>query len=85
MDTHLSQFYGTNHVPTDAELLEIEKLLEPYNSRLSQLKKDLEEAEAKVAVAAVNIFPPLDMTNHRTSKYLYIYSTVDTVLFPSLP
>ena len=49
MDAHLSQFYGTNHVPSDAELLEVEKLLAPYNSRLSQLEKDLKEAESKVA------------------------------------
>ncbi|KAJ2935013.1 hypothetical protein H1R20_g2082, partial [Candolleomyces eurysporus] len=49
MDTHLSQFYGTNHVPSDTELLEIEKLLAPHNARLSQLGKDLEEAEAKIA------------------------------------
>ncbi|RXW14490.1 hypothetical protein EST38_g11366 [Candolleomyces aberdarensis] len=49
MDIHLSHFYGTNHVPSDAELLEIEKLLAPHNARLSRLEKDLEEAEAKVA------------------------------------
>ncbi|KAJ2936763.1 hypothetical protein H1R20_g326, partial [Candolleomyces eurysporus] len=49
MDTHLSQFYGTNHVPSDTELLEIERLLAPHNARLSQLEKDLEEAEANVA------------------------------------
>ncbi|RXW22079.1 hypothetical protein EST38_g3765 [Candolleomyces aberdarensis] len=48
MDTHLSQFYGTNHVPSDTELLEIENLLAPQNARLVQLEKDLEEAEAKV-------------------------------------
>ncbi|RXW14486.1 hypothetical protein EST38_g11365 [Candolleomyces aberdarensis] len=49
MDTHLSQFYDTNHVPSATELLEFEKLLAPHNARLSQLEKDLEEAEAKVA------------------------------------
>ncbi|KAJ2924856.1 hypothetical protein H1R20_g12238, partial [Candolleomyces eurysporus] len=42
-------FYGTNHVPSDTELLEIEKLLAPHNARLSQLQKDLEQAEAKIA------------------------------------
>ncbi|KAJ2936764.1 hypothetical protein H1R20_g327, partial [Candolleomyces eurysporus] len=49
MDIHLSQFYGTNHVPSDTELLEIERLLAPHSARLSQLEKDLEEAEAKVS------------------------------------
>ena len=49
MNTHLSQLYDTNHVPSDMELLEIKRLLTPHSVRLSQLEKDLEEAEATVA------------------------------------
>ncbi|RXW22097.1 hypothetical protein EST38_g3766 [Candolleomyces aberdarensis] len=49
MNTHLSQFYGTNHVPSDAELFEIEQLLAPHKARLLQLEMDLEEAETKIA------------------------------------
>ncbi|RXW22082.1 hypothetical protein EST38_g3774 [Candolleomyces aberdarensis] len=48
MDTHLSQFYGTDHVPSETGLLEIEKVA-PHNARMVRLEKDLQEAEAKIA------------------------------------
>lgn len=49
MASRLTLLSGTNHIPTESELLEIEQLAAPDNAKLAQLEIALQEAEARVA------------------------------------